>query len=200
MIELLYSMIIILGFHTLLFFILYFTVKTKKIMNKIIKSIIFLELIGFKIVIFLFALHPNYEKHLLWKKSNNNNNIFRMIPFCPIRDLYAISKDGRFLELTFELLYDQSYSLIKTTEYSIECLENYYILSSYSCPITNIIIEKKKTINHEGYKKLKINDDTYLYFTNNYKMQIAGCQAREKRTVKTPQNASSCGANSIRIN
>ena len=48
-------------------------------------------------------------------------------------------------------------------------MENYYINKFYNCPITHIILENKKSNEYKNYTEIKINEDKYLYFTNNNK-------------------------------
>ena len=166
MIEILYSMLIILGFHTLLFFVLHFTVTIESLKISI-NTIIFIENSLFLLILIFYAsgLIPFSS---LFKKYYEYNSIHE-IQFYPIKNLNSTTYwNGTFLGLSYNLLYDKSYRIYKTKEFSKECLENYYINSSHECPITQIKIGNGKIDNLEfkNYTKIKISDDRYLYFTN----------------------------------
>ena len=63
-----------------------------------------------------------------------------------------------------------SYSSLNDSDYSNECLYNYFI-SDIKCPITDIIIENGENENYKNknYSEIKINDNKYLYYTRNKK-------------------------------
>ena len=63
---------------------------------------------------------------------------------------------------------NSNYSSMNDSNYSNECLYNYFI--SYStCPITDIIIENGKNDKYKNYTEIKINNNKYLYYTRNKK-------------------------------
>ena len=65
-------------------------------------------------------------------------------------------------------MYDTEFSLIKTDEYSLQCLEHYYINKSNYCPITDIKIEKEYTNDYSNY--FYKNNSEYIYYTNENKL------------------------------
>ena len=74
--------------------------------------------------------------------------------------------NNTYLEMKYEP--NLSYSTINYSNYSNECLENYFIYNS-TCPITDIIIENEKKDEYENYTEIKINDTKYLYYTTEKK-------------------------------
>ena len=63
---------------------------------------------------------------------------------------------------------DLSYSSINDSDYSNECLYNYFIYDKI-CPITDIIIEYGKNEKYNNYTEIKINNNKYLYYTRKKK-------------------------------
>ena len=58
--------------------------------------------------------------------------------------------------------------MIKTEKFSTKCLENNYIENNLLCPITDIKFEKEQNEKYNDYSKIQINDNEYLYYTNDY--------------------------------
>ena len=58
--------------------------------------------------------------------------------------------------------------MIKTEKFSTKCLENNYIENNLLCPIKDIKFEKEQNEKYNDYSKIQINDNEYLYYTNDY--------------------------------
>ena len=155
MLELLYTTSVILLF--LIGFIYLFA--TFKVINT------FLNICQFAFA-FILIYKKLYKGHVLLE-----DNLFtysHIKNFEAITDLEPKYENGVFKYLTVNYEYNNSYSSINLSEYSNECLYNYFI--SYSiCPITDIIIENEKNEKYKNYTEIKINDNKYLYYTRNKK-------------------------------
>ena len=93
----------------------------------------------------------------------------RKTKFLPIKNIKGIYDSNNDLtDLDFRKT-DGIFSFVKNEEYSKECLHNYYIKQSSECPITDIILEKKKA-SHESYFEQIISDNMYLYYTRESKL------------------------------
>ena len=154
MIELLYITLILFG-GFLPFFFLFSKFKYMKI---------FIILILFFISIGI-PLNHLFNSNYLYEKQKLDN--FQKLEDNPISSLKAIYKNGTFEYIEFGLMSDKMFSLIKTKDYSIQCLENYYIKDGLSCPITDIKMENKNSSEYKNY--IKINDE-YLFYTNENKL------------------------------
>ena len=75
---------------------------------------------------------------------------------------------GSFENISFGIINNSEFSLIKTKKYSIQCLENCYINKGESCPITDIKLGNK---NDKIYNQsIQINENEYIYYTNENKL------------------------------
>ena len=114
------------------------------------------------IVCFILLSNNFYKKHFLWEEEEPI--IYKVLLFEPLSNIEAhYNSDNTFSYFSFSSM-SKNYSLEKTEYYENECLENYFVNSS-TCPITDIIIEDKRS-NHENYKEIKISDNKYIYITN----------------------------------
>ena len=152
MLEILYTSLVIFGF----FFVFY-------LCSPVFKPIKICMFAAQLILCFILFSKNFYKKHSLWKEPDYNN--IHEVPYYPIQSI-DLNYGGK---VYIEEAYDKIFSIIKTEEYSNECLENYFIKPNATCPITNIIIESKINEKYENYTRLKINDDLYIYYTNNDK-------------------------------
>ena len=125
-------------------------------------------IIFFQLIISFILLSNNfYKKHSLFKDSNFQ--YVQKLNFSPIKSLYETSyNNGSFKNISFDVMYSDEYSLIKTEKYSTKCLEHFFIESNESCPITDIKLEKTKKDEYQNF--IKINDEEYLYYTKENKL------------------------------
>ena len=155
MLELFFTTLVILIF--LIGFIYIF--GTFKALN------IFLYIFQLIFAIILLSLKL-YKKHVLLIDDlivNAHNKTFNAITY-----LYPKYENDVFKYLTVDFEKNSNYSSINDSNYSNECLYNYFI--SYStCPITDIIIENGKNDKYKNYTEIKINNNKYLYYTRNKK-------------------------------
>ena len=108
-----------------------------------------------------------YKKHSLYDLPKFN--FIQDTNFKPIKTLNeTFYENGTLKNIIFETLSNTEFSLIKTEKFSTKCLENYYIEKNNSCPITDIKLEKEKNEKYPNY--IKINDNEYLYYTNDNKL------------------------------
>ena len=159
MIELLYITLIIFG-GFLPFFFFFFKFKYMKIF---ILSILIL------ISIVIWGANPakfDFNSNYLYEKQKLDN--FQKLEDYPIDKLKGIYENGTFKYIVSEEMSDKKFSLIKTKDYSTQCLENYYIKEGLSCPITDIKIENKNTSEYKNF--IKINDNEYLFYTKENKL------------------------------
>lgn len=158
MLELLVSFIIFFA----IFFILFLFIKIEKLFKLII--LVFQIFICF----FLF-LNIAYKKIDFWK----NPEIFQEIhqtEFLPIKSIQKlVDSNGNFKNFKLEKA-SGFYSIIKENEYSKKCLNNYYVENSEDCPITDIILRNTQTNAYSGYIELKINNNIYIYYTKENKI------------------------------
>ena len=153
MLELLYSFLVIFGFF---FIFIFFCCPALKPIKIIILT---------AQLVLCFALFSKnfYKKHSLWKEPEYIN--IHDVPYYPIKAIHL----NNYGELSFEKNLDTKFSIIETEEYSNECLKNYFIKFNEACPITDIILDNEIKDKYENYTRLKINENLYLYYTNNYK-------------------------------
>ena len=147
MLELLYTSLTLFGFLFPIFLIVPY-IKLMKIF-----------IISFQLIISFILLSKNfYKKHSLFNDSNFQYK--QKLNFNPIKSLSEIKyENGSFKNISFDVMYSDEFSLIKTEKYSTKCLEYFFIKSSESCPI------KDKYQNF-----IKIDDEEYLYYTNENKL------------------------------
>ena len=152
--ELLYSTIITSGICIIPYFLF------SSFQN--LRNIFFI----FQFIIFIILTFNNkYKNHYLWK--NTKLEPIQELPYPIITDINMkhLSKDLNDLNIT--TIY-QNFSIIKTEEYSKECLLNYFIKEDEICPITDIIISYniyKEFIDYSALESEKFN----IYFKKNYK-------------------------------
>ena len=130
---------------------------------KLINLILYLCQLAFAIVLLSKKL---YKKHLLLIDdliTHAHNKTFNAIV-----DLEPKYENGVFKYLTVNFEKNISFSIINDSDYSNQCLYNYFI-SDTICPITDIIIENGKNEKYKNYTEIKINDNKYLYYTRNKK-------------------------------
>ena len=155
MIELLYTTLVLLIIFIPIFFLF-----------KMFQPIQIIMLV-FQLLLCIILLSNNfYKKHSLYDLPKFN--FIQDTNFEPIKSLYeSYYENGTLKNINFETLSNTKFSLIKTEKFSTKCLENYYIEKDISCPITDIKIEKEKNEKEQNY--IKINDNEYLYFSNDNK-------------------------------
>ena len=117
------------------------------------------------ICFFLFLNNVAYKKNDLW----NNPKVFLEIHFTDFMPLKSISTTTDSNGNTNFNIQKSSgfYSIVEIDKYRKQCSNNYYIENNGECPINDIIIEKKKANDYDGYTELKVNDNLYFYYTNN---------------------------------
>ena len=151
MLELLYTSLFIFGFY-------FFIFMCCPVFNPIK-----ITMFAAQLILCITLLSKNfYKKHSLWEEPDFIN--IHEVPYYPIKSINLKYNE----ELSIEKMYDSEFSIIKTEEYSKECLENYFIKSYEECPITNIILDNKINEKYENYTRLMVGN-FYLYFTNNDK-------------------------------
>ena len=139
-----------------LFFMIFFYFLS---LFKMMQYILFL----FQFIVCLILLSNNfYKEHILWKEEEPI--MIKNLSFEPLSNIEPIyNSDHTFSKFSYSHI-SGDFSLEKTEYYYNECLENYFVSSSI-CPITDIIIEDKRS-NHENYNEIKIDNNKYIYFTN----------------------------------
>jgi len=149
MIELLYALIIVFGFS--LFF--YFIFPTFQYMK------IYFYLFQLFLWILLMTLNQ-YKNHYLWGEPDFNP--IQELPYPPINHIDIIKDNEQVsdIKVTYS---NKAYSLIKTEEYSKQCIDNYFIPQSETCPITEIIVEYSDSDLYSDYEKLEISNG-YIYY------------------------------------
>ena len=130
---------------------------------KIINLFLYLCQLAFAISLFCLKLN---KKHVLLI-DDLITHIYNKT-FNAITDLETKYENDVFKNLTVNFEKNISYSSINNSDYSNECLYNYFI-SDTKCPITNIIIENEKNDKYNNYIEIKIIDNKYLYYTRNKK-------------------------------
>ena len=124
-------------------------------------TVVFFILQVFHLVIVSLILSKYYYKNIIiW-----TDNDYQYIHSLPINPIKTINKTDYGLES--EIFNNLKYSTKKTIIFYKRCLDNFYIKED-DCPITDIILEDNK-INHPNYHELEINNDSYLYYSNNDK-------------------------------
>ena len=122
---------------------------------KIIQTFLYVCQLIFAIVLVNITL---YKKHIL---MYDLVTYVHNITFNAINKLELVD-NNTYLQMKYEP--NLSYSTINYSNYSNECLDNYFISNS-TCPITDIIIVNEKKYNLDNYEEIKINDTKYLYYT-----------------------------------
>ena len=145
-------------FTTLAIFIFFMIIFSFLPVFKMIQYVLF----TIQLIVLILLFFPYYDCHILLK--GGEPTMINHLSFKPLTNIELNdNSDNTFSKFSYSHI-SGDYSLEKTEYYYNECLENYFI-SSRICPITDIIIEDKKT-NHENYNEIKINDNKYIYFTN----------------------------------
>ena len=144
MLELLYTSLVILVFSIVLIFL----ISNFKVINLFLY---FCQLV-FAIALFSKKL---YKKHVLIDDLTTH---FHNKTFTAITGLEPKYENGVFKYLTMKFEKNISYSSMNDSDYSNECLYNYFI-SDTICPITDIIIENGKNEKYKNYTEIKINDN-----------------------------------------
>ena len=157
MIELLYTTLVIFGFFIPVFLML---------PNFSIMKLIF---VFFQFILFIILLSNNFYKKLSLYKGEQ----FKFIQntgFLPINSLYKSSSydDLGNPTINFGTMSSSEFSLIKTEKFSIQCLENYWIQSDESCPITDIYLGNKNDNKYQNY--IKITENEYIYYSKENKI------------------------------
>ena len=160
MLELLLALAILFPFVFFIFCL------EKFIMIKL--PIIIIQLIFCCILLFS---NNYYKKHELWK--NGKYELIHELPFSPICELTVYyGKGGSFDYLGVYTLYDRTYSLNKTGNYTKKCLDNYYIDYNNICPITQIYLYKPQSFEYSSFHELIIRygiiSNRIIYYSNNY--------------------------------
>ena len=109
-----------------------------------------------------------YKKHSLYKEPKIK--YVHNLNFYPILTLYGEFYYGRF-HISYDRMKIKEFSLIKSEKFSTKCLENYYIYTNETCPITEIKITNRKFNEYNNY--IRINNykigNQYIYYTNENK-------------------------------
>ena len=157
MIELLYTTLVIFGFFIPVFLML---------PNFSIMKLIF---VFFQFILFIILLSNNFYKKLSLYKGEQ----FKFIQntgFLPINSLYKSSSydDLGNPTINFGTMSSSEFSLIKTEKFSTQCLDNYWIQSDESCPITDIYLGNKNDNKYQNY--IKITENEYIYYSKENKI------------------------------
>ena len=145
--ELLYSTIIIIGICIIPYF-LFASFQNLRIIFFIFQFIIFC----------IITFNSKYKNHYLWENINYEPKIQLLFPvITDIKPIFYSSINLYDLKITTSY---QNFSVIKTDEYSKECLLNYFIKITEICPITHIII------NNKNNRKDKYNFTDYSVLNN----------------------------------
>ena len=156
MIEILYSTIFVLGVSVLPFFLSPTFQYTK----------IYFYLFQFLVWIILICL-DDYKNHYLYDQLKYET--IQEHPYPPIK---KIQKEGSGTSFKLKIEYlNTKYSLVKTDEYSKECLEEYYIPSNEDCPYTSLYIEYDSTThpNHNDIEITENSNNAKIYYRNDNK-------------------------------
>ena len=127
-----YSTIIILGVCIIPYFI-FSSFQNFRIINFILEFIIFC----------IITFNSKLKNHYLWE--NTNFEPIQKLPYPIITDIKMNHLSKYVYDLNIITSY-QYFSIIKTTNYSKECLLNYFIKETEKCPITDIIINDNNNI------------------------------------------------------
>ena len=155
MLELLITSLAVFAFFIPFFIIFsdFFPIKVTMASFQFILSIIFL-------------MNMFYKQHSLYNEPQIN--YIQNLTFYPIKSLHEIyGKSGYLINIGYDTMKNTEFSLIETEKYSTKCLENYYISSNESCPITDIKLAYNKNNEYKNY--FKINDYKYIYYSNENK-------------------------------
>ena len=155
MIELLYTTLVVFS----LFFPLFLICNKFKYMG------IFIT-ISQLIISFILLSNNFYKKHPLYKIPKFQP--IQQLDFYPIKELFETNFVNGDIDINFDTIKTNKFSLIKSNKYSKQCLENYFIESNEACPITDIIFEKNRNKIYQNY--IQIYDNEYLYYTNENKL------------------------------
>ena len=117
----------------------------------IIPYFIFSSFQNFRIIIFILefiifciiTFNSKFKNHYLWE--NTNFEPIQKLPYPIITDIKMNHLSKYVYDLNIITSY-QYFSIIKTTNYSKECLLNYFIKETEKCPITDIIINDSNNI------------------------------------------------------
>ena len=162
MIEILYSTLILFGGFLPFFFIF----SNFKYMKKFMLTILLIIALPMVFAFSRLSVCSNYTHTLCQQKKIEYT---QSLGDYPIKSLYATyNENGTIIGINYDRMSDETFSIIKTEYYSTQCLENYYIKTNVSCPITDIKFENKKSSEYHNY--IKINDEEYLYYTNENKL------------------------------
>ena len=124
-------------------------------------------LIFFEWIVAVILLSDNFYKDQSLYEDQNFNWI-QILDFYPIKSLKTKYYNGQLENISYDTMNISKFSLIKTNKYSTQCLENYYIKTNESCPITDIKLGNK---NDKIYNNsIKINENEYIYYTNENKL------------------------------
>ena len=154
MIELLYTVITILGI-SIIFYFVFASFQFFKI------YFYFFQLL---ISILLLSLNP-YKKNYLWEEPDFNS--VQELPYLPINNINIIYDSNNNIIDINATYSSKEYSFIETKDFSKLCFENYYIKNNESCPITDIIVEYNDINTYSDYEKIKINNG-FIYYKKNY--------------------------------
>ena len=147
----------------IIFFFPFFLFKYMKIFN------LLLLFINYILIMVLIFNNKDYRKLDAWKYPEEFHPIQKTI-FLPIKSIKGIyDSNSNLINLDF-MKTDGIFSIVKSDEYSKECLHNYYIKETSECPMTDIILEKTQVNTHDNYVEQKISDDMYLYYTKESKL------------------------------
>ena len=155
MIELLYSLLTVLGISIIPFF-LFASFQYSKI-----------YFYSFQIIIWILLISINdYKKNFLWNEPEFQP--IKNTPYPPIKNIIPEKNENDYL-LSLTLEYANSrFSIIKTEIYTKECLENYFIPENEECPLTEIKVEYNISENYHGYKNISIGKGN-IFFKNDSK-------------------------------
>ena len=120
-------------------------------------------------LIFSFILVSKnfYKKHSLY--SAPRVKYIQSLDFYPINYIYKTNSiNGTFINISYDTMSNNKFSLIQTKKYSTQCLEYYFIQKNEACPITDIKFDNKFSKIYQD--SIQISHNEYLYYTNQNKL------------------------------
>ena len=147
--EILYTTIIIAGASIIPFFYFY-SFQNLRIFFFIIQIIIFC----------IITFNSKYNKNYLW--NDTNFEPIKKTPYPIIVDIDYLYDD--YLKVSYSY---QNYSIIKTDEFSKECLLFYFVKKSDICPITYIEVDLNNNLT--DYININFGQKYFIHYKRNYK-------------------------------
>jgi len=169
----------------IIFFFPFFLIKYMKIFK------LLMVFINFCLILALISNIQSFKDLDVWKFPEEFHPIQKTI-FLPIKSIKGIyDSNSNLINLDFGKT-DGIFSIVKTNEYSKECLHNYFIKQTSDCPMTDIILEKTQVNTHDNYIEQKISDEMYLYYTKESNLEG---KLYENISIFTVGSDSTCNSN-----